>query len=174
MWSFRRATRWRCASFWPAGFEHFQHAVGDDEAADDVAGGGDDGDGAEDGGEIGFVFTGENDGADNGDGVERVGERHQRRVKQRRDAANDFESDECGQHENVEACEQIQLHCGVSSLAARAGSWKSSRRRELTMSPPCVTSVSRRMSSFRLRLSLPSLTRSARNVDRLRAYIWLA
>ncbi len=130
------ATRRRSTTFGPTRLEHLQHAVGDDEAADDVAGGGDDGDGAEDRGEIGFVFTGEDDGADDGDGVESVGERHQWRVKQRRDAADDFESDECGQHEDVKASEQIQLHFGVSSLAARAGNWKSSRRRALTMSPP--------------------------------------
>ena len=32
---------------------------------------------------LAFVFTGEDDGADDGDGVERVGERHQRRMEQR-------------------------------------------------------------------------------------------
>ena len=80
---------------------------------------------AENGGEIGFVFAGQDDGADDGDGVERVGEGHQRSVQQRRDAADDFKADECGQHENVKAGEQVQLHCGVSSSdssgTARAG-----------------------------------------------------
>ena len=97
------------ASLRPTRLEHLEHAVGDEEAADDVAGGGDDGDGAENRGEIGLVFTGQDDGADDGDGVEGVGQRHQRRVKQRRDAADDFESDECGQHENVKAGEQIHF-----------------------------------------------------------------
>src|SRR4029077_9629459 len=75
-----------------------------------VAGGGDDGDGAENGGELALVFAGQNDGADHGDGVERVGEGHQRGVQQWGNAANDFKSDESGEHENVKAGDQVQLH----------------------------------------------------------------
>src|SRR4029077_2984716 len=75
-----------------------------------VAGGGDNGDGAKNRGELALVFAGQNDGADHGDGVERVGEGHQRGVQQRGNAANDFKSDESGEHENVKAGDQVQLH----------------------------------------------------------------
>ena len=46
------------------------------------------------GGQRGLVFAGQDDRADHGDGVQRVGQRHQRRVQQRRNAANHFKSDE--------------------------------------------------------------------------------
>ena len=45
---------WLCG---PAAFEHFEHAVGDEESADDVAGRGDNGDGAENSRVGGLVFT---------------------------------------------------------------------------------------------------------------------
>ncbi len=40
---------------------------------------------------------------------ERVGQRHQRRVQQRRHTANHFKADERRQHENVQAVNQISL-----------------------------------------------------------------
>src|ERR1700686_948117 len=144
---FRSACRWALWSLRPAGFEHAQHAIGDQEAADDVAGGGDDGDGAEDGGELAFMFAGENDGADYGDGVERVGEGHQRRVEKRGDAANNFKSDKSGERENVEAGDQVQLHLSPP-LVANAGNLKNSQSRAFTTSPPCVSNVSRMISSL--------------------------
>src|SRR5271155_31775 len=119
--------RWRARGslfFGAAGFEHFEHAIGDEEAADDVAGGGDDGEGAEDGGESAAMFAGEDDGADDGDGVERVGEGHERGVQQRSDLADDFKTNESGEHENVEAGEQIHLHDYLfsSDAVTRGGS----------------------------------------------------
>src|SRR6202040_2393216 len=93
---------------------------GDKEAADDVAGGGDDGDGAENRREIGFVFASENDGADDRDGVEGIGEGHERSVEKRGDAANDFKSDESSERENVEAGDQVQLHL-CASLGGQHG-----------------------------------------------------
>src|SRR3984957_8136902 len=104
--------------FRAAGFEHFEHAVGDQESANDVAGGGDDGERAEDGGERAAMFSGEDDGADDGDGVERVGEGHERGVQQRGDLANDFETYESREHENVKAGEQIHLHDYMFSWGA--------------------------------------------------------
>src|SRR5229473_5241571 len=196
---FRSACRWALWSLRPAGFEHAQHAIGDQEAADDVAGGGDDGDGAENRGEIALVFAGENDSANYGDGVQRVGEGHQRGVQQRGYAANDFKSDEGGEHENVQAGDQVQLHVVLLDgekegahlrrralqlrarsfiyappLVASTGNWKNSRRRALTTSPDWVSSVSRMISSAVLSCNFPSLTRWTRKAVRLRAYIWLA
>jgi hypothetical protein len=46
------------------------------------------------------VFADQYDGTDHCDGVKGIGERHERRVEQRRDSADDFESDESRQHEN--------------------------------------------------------------------------
>ena len=53
---------------------------------------------------------GDDDGGDHGDGVERVGQRHQRRVQQRRDALDHFEPDEARQDEHVEIGEKIRRH----------------------------------------------------------------
>src|SRR5437870_209431 len=101
---------------------------------------------------------------------------HQRRVQQRRNAADHFKSDKRGQHENVEAGQQVQLHDFATSLdaAGKAGSEKNSRTRALKTSPSWVSSVSRTISSSRFSCSLPSLTRCSRNALRFRAYIWLA
>ena len=57
-----------------------------------------------------LAFTREDDRADHGDGVERVGERHQRRVQQRRDPPDHLESDERGEHEDVQTGNQVCLH----------------------------------------------------------------
>ena len=86
---------------------------------------------------VALVFAGEDDGAHHGDGIEGVGQRHQRRVQQGRDSADHLESDERRQHEYVEACDQIDvimlpLCCGGASRAA-----KNSRTRGFTTSPPC-------------------------------------
>src|SRR5260370_40610653 len=111
------------------------------------------------------VFTCENDGADDGDGVERVGQGHQGCVQQRGNAADDFKSDKRSQHENVEAGKQIQLHDFASSFIAadKAGSAKNSLTRSLTNSPTRVNLLSRTISSFTLNLSLPPFTRCSRN-----------
>src|SRR5260370_13380381 len=122
------------------------------------------------------VFTCENDGADDGDGVERVGQGHQGCVQQRGNAADDFKSDKRSQHENVEAGKQIQLHDFASSFIAadKAGRAKNSLTRSLTTSPPRVNIVSRTISSFMFNCSFPSFTRCSTNALTFRAYIWLA
>src|SRR5580698_668418 len=93
-----------------AGLEHFEHAVGDEKSSDHVAGGGDDGDDSQDGREGALLFADQDDRADYGDGIESVGQRHQRSVEQRRDVADDFESDECRQHEDEQRVDQIGTH----------------------------------------------------------------
>src|SRR5580704_6374349 len=159
-----------------AGLKHFQHAIGDQKAADDIAGCGDDGDGAKDGGEPALAFANQNDRAHDRDRVQCVGQRHQRRVQQRRNPANHFESDESCQHEDVKAGQEIHFHQAAppAGVVCNAGSAKNSRTRVFTISPLCVSNVSRMISSFRLSCSVPSLASSCRNALTLRAYIWLA
>src|SRR5665213_1097008 len=159
-----------------ARFEHFQHPVSDEKSAYNVAGGGDDRNRAKHGGERSFVFAREKNGAHHCDRVERVGERHQRRVQQGRHAANHFKAHERGQHENIEAGDQIHFHRQSVPFcsATRGGSAKNSRTLGLTSSPPCVSRVLLIMSVSRLSCSFPSFTSKLRNAEMLRAYIWLA
>ncbi len=74
-----------------AALEHPEHSVGDDEAAHDVAGGGNHGDGPQHSGERALMFADQHDRPHHGDRVEGVGQRHQRRVQQRRHAPNHLE-----------------------------------------------------------------------------------
>ena len=82
--------------------EHLQHAVGDAEAADHVDRGGSDGDEAEDVRRTRIVRRTRqhqrSDERDAGDGVRR---RHQRRVQQRRHAADDLVAEKRCQREDV-------------------------------------------------------------------------
>src|SRR5260221_12151463 len=83
-----------------AGLEHPQHAVGDEEPADHIAGGSNDGDDAQDRRERALLFADQDNGADDRDGVESIGQRHERSMQQRRNVADDLESDEGRQHES--------------------------------------------------------------------------
>ena len=97
-----------------------------------------------------LALAGQDDRAHDGDRVQRVGQRHQRRVQQRRNPPDHFEADERGQHEDVEAGDQVKLHRSAPSACRRvAGSAKNSRTRAFTTSPSRVSSVSRMISSFR-------------------------
>src|SRR6202158_1384519 len=102
-----------------AGFEHSQHAVGDEESADHVAGGGHNGDDAENRRECALFLSYKNDGTHDGDGIERVGQRHQRSMQQRRNVADDFESNEGRQHENEKGVEQVGIHRYTPVLGAQ-------------------------------------------------------
>ncbi len=62
------------------------------------------------GGERGFVPPGDDDGGDHHDGVQRVGERHQRRMQQRRDALDHFKSDEAGENEYKKIGDEVRRH----------------------------------------------------------------
>jgi len=112
-------------------------------------------------------------GSHHGDGVERVRQGHQGGMEKGRNAAYDFKSDKRGQHENVEAGKEIQLHDFATSLASsgKGGSEKNSRTRALTTSPPRVNIVSRTISSSIFSCSLPSFTRCSRKALTFRAYI---
>src|SRR5437660_3454633 len=108
-----------------------------------------------------MVFTGENDGAHDGDGVERVSQGHQWSMEKWRHAADHFEADKRGQHENVKAGKEIELHDFATSLDSEGsgGSEKNSRTRGWTTSPSRVSMVSRTISSFMFNCSFPSFTR---------------
>src|SRR5579883_1235235 len=172
----------------PAGLEHLQHPVGDDEAADDVARRGNDGDGSKYRGKSRFVLARDHDRADHRDGIQCIGERHERRVQQRRNPANHVKADEAGQNEDKQAVQPSSRHVSSAPAAgsganelrthllcpASAGKAKNSRTRSFTISPSRVSSVSRMISSPESRRALPSFSKCSRNDVTLRAYIWLA
>src|SRR5207249_10883984 len=162
-----------------SGFEHSGHPVGYHESAYDVARVRNDLDRSQNPRKhrpVRMVLTGKNDGAHNGDGIERVRQRHQGRMQQGRNTPYDFKSDKCGQHEDVKAGEQIQLHDLVTPFDSpgKAGSEKNSLIRGLTTSPSWVSMVSRTISSSVFSCSFPSFTRCSRKALTFRAYIWLA
>ena len=74
---------------------------------------------AEHGAERRLLLAGEQNRADDGDGRDRVGQRHQRRVQQPRDAPDDVEADERRQHEHEQPVEEIELH-GPKSYIIRS------------------------------------------------------
>jgi len=90
-------------------------------------------------------FAGKDDGPDDGDGIESIRQRHQRRVEQRRHAANHLEPDERRKHKNVQTREQIEFHMlqAPFASAASAGKPRNSRTRAFTISPSRVSNVSR-------------------------------
>src|SRR6516164_1148789 len=161
---------------WAAGLEHLQHAVGDNEAAHNIARRRDDCYRSQYRGQLAFPLARQDDCADHRNGVQCIRQRHQRRVQQRRNAPDHFESYECGQHEHVEARKQIQLHEELlpADVDSSAGSEKNSRTRAFTTSPSFVSMVSRMMSSCRFICSLPSFVRCCRNALMFRANNWLA
>src|ERR1700730_2390257 len=98
------------------------------------------------------MFSRQQDCANHGNRVERIGQRHQGRVQKRRYAADNLETDKARQHEHVKAGNLIRLHPSLPSFcsATRGGSEKNSRTRALTTSPPCVTNVLWMISSPKL------------------------
>ena len=56
---------------------------------------------------VDLALAGEDDGAHNRNGIQRIGQRHQRRMQQRRDPANHLESDECRKNKDIEAVDEI-------------------------------------------------------------------
>src|SRR6266849_1790008 len=147
----------------PPSLEHLEHAVGDDEAPDDIGRG------------QGHRHQPEHDrhrrvragrdqnGPDQNDAVDCVRPRHQRRVKDGRHLRDHLEPDEDGQHENRELVEELVVHAAETTCLARS----------LTISPPCVTHDPLVMSSVKSRLIAPSFTRWRSRLATLRAYSWL-
>src|SRR4051812_6145475 len=81
--------------------EHLEHAVGDDEAADDVRGRKCDRQEADDADQRVLVFAaGDDHRADDHDAVDRVRARHQRRVQHRRHLRDHLEAEEDREHEH--------------------------------------------------------------------------
>src|SRR5580693_4697439 len=88
-----------------AGFEHFQHSIGNQESTDDIAGGGYDRNRPQNGHQRALSFSSKDNRANYGDGIKSVGERHQRGMQQRRNTPNHLQSDKRREHEYVQACE---------------------------------------------------------------------
>src|ERR1035437_8554540 len=156
-----------------ARFENFEHSVRDKKTSHNVTGGGNNRDRTEHGGQCALVFSHQYDCADHGNRIQSVGQRHQRRMKKRRYAADNFETYESRQHEHIKTRNQIHLHRYFVSFcsATRGGSEKNSRIRPLTTSPSRVTRVFWTISSSRLSWSFPSLIMGRRNEVMFRAYI---
>ena len=102
-------------------------------------------------GEAGLMAAGDDDGRNHHDGVEGIGQRHERRVQQRGHPLDDFKSHEAGQDEDVQVRNEICWHDDSSAFVqcafANAGILKNSRTRAFTTSPPLVIMVSRMISS---------------------------
>src|SRR5262249_47625192 len=101
--------------------EHFEHAVGDDEAADDVRRREHDCDEADDPRERALVRLAEHEHrADDDNAVDRVRPRHQRRVQQRRHLRDHLEAEEDREHEDrdLEDEQRVVTHAGTSCLPA--------------------------------------------------------
>ena len=85
-------------------FEHFEHAIRDQESADDVGDGSRNGDETQDLAQLsGVLIADDEDRADHGDRGDRVSQRHQGSVQKGRDFADYFEANEGRQHEDVKA-----------------------------------------------------------------------
>src|SRR6516225_5874372 len=132
--------------------EHLEHAIGDDESADDVDRGGGDRDEAEERADEPVIRAGGDERADEADRRDRVRRGHERRVQERRHARDHEEADEAGEHEDVE------LQEGEAHRVA----------------PSCVMSIALVISSAGSSLSAPSLMRCCRSVRMLRLSISLA
>src|ERR1019366_9479871 len=133
-----------------ARFEHFEHSVRDKKTSHNVTGGGNNRDCTEHGGHCALLFSHQYDCADHGNRIQSIGQRHQRRMKKRSYAADNFETDDCRQHEYIKTRNQIHRYLVSFCSTTRGGSEKNSRIRPLTTSPSRVTRVLLMMSSSRL------------------------
>src|SRR5216683_1792419 len=149
-----------------AAFEHLQHPVGDDEAADDVRRREDYGQESEDDGDRRVGGRRNEQRAHEDDAVDRVGARHQGRVEHRRHLGDDLDADKDRQHEERELVEQLAGHLAAAETICFA--------RSLTISPPWVTQLPLVISSSKSSTIDPSLTRCSSRLATLRAYSWLA
>ncbi len=100
--------------------EHLQHAIGDAEAANHVDGGGGDRDESQDVREQRIVRrTRQNQRADERDAGDGIGGGHQRRVQQRRHAADDLVAQKGSQGEDVNRSDQDGwIHSSLSGVAS--------------------------------------------------------
>src|SRR5262245_410280 len=95
--------------------EHLEHAVGDDEPADDVGGGEHHGDEREHAHEEARVWRAhDDDRADDDDPVDRVRPGHERRVQERRHLRDHLEPDEGREHEDCQLRDELVAHARPS------------------------------------------------------------
>ena len=98
----------RCHDF--VGRVDFQHAVGDQESTNDIAGCRDHRQNSEDECKVALVPADQYDCADHSNGVESIGDRHQRGVQERRNALDHFKPNEPRQHEYEQTIDQNCAH----------------------------------------------------------------
>src|SRR5574341_1497935 len=134
--------------------EHLEHAVRDQEAADDVRHRGEQRDRAQDADRAGILGPRHHQRAHHRDRRDRVRQGHERRVQQARHPTDHAQPDERGQHED-EQHRPVVGH-GRSTF------------------PSWVTQVPFVISSLKSSWSLSSFTRWPRKLATFRAYIWLA
>src|SRR5262249_46365274 len=84
------------------GFEHLEHTVRDEEAADHVRRGTDDRDKPEERAQGAVLGPGNHQRPDQRDTGDRIGCRHERCVEEGRHARDDVIAEEAGEHEDVE------------------------------------------------------------------------
>src|SRR5271165_754767 len=154
--------------------EHLQHPIGDQVAAHRVEHRQEHrGKAQQTRKQASVLLAGDQNRAHHGDRRNRVGERHQRRVQQRRHTANQLKAQEGRQHEYPQI-EFVLAHYYFAPPARTGVSPSFSITRVCTTSPPCVTRVSRMISSSRLMFSSPLFTISFKNAATFEPYIWLA
>ena len=102
-----------------AELEHAQHAVGNQESADHVAEGRGHRHRSENGGKRAVMPAGNDDRRHHHNGVQSVGERHQRRVQKRGHAADHFKSDKSRQHKYIQAIDKIKSHKFLPGISGR-------------------------------------------------------
>src|SRR6266700_1591518 len=107
---------WLCRT---AGLEHPQHAVGDEKSANYVARRSDDGNHPQNGRECALLFADQDNRTDDRDGIEGIRQRHEWRMQQRRNVADNFESDESRQHEYEKCIDQVGTHVLTPVLCSR-------------------------------------------------------
>ncbi len=112
--------------------EHLEHAIGDEEAADDVDRREHDGDERERLLETRVGRARDQHRPDEHDAVDRVRAGHERRVQERRHARDELEAEEDREREDRQAGDEARAHAGTASFSTR---------------PSCVTHVSRTTSS---------------------------
>src|ERR1043166_3642086 len=146
--------------------KHLEHAVRDEKTADDIDRGGGHGQAAEHAAQPGSLARAGNQyRSDHRDSGDRVGQRHQRCVEQRRNALHQLQAERHGENQHVNAHLNLSAHAFTPNSACTFG---------CTTSPPRATMVSRVISSLRAMFNWPSFIRFLRNATMFRAYIWLA
>ena len=86
--------------------EHFQHAMGDEEATGNIDCANEDGDRTENGGEVGPLSGELQDAANDDDTANGIGDAHERRMQRWLHIPNHLPTDEAGEHKDGEVGEE--------------------------------------------------------------------